>query len=263
MLNTSNGGFQILQNSPFDVHRVSGMESGALADIRQRYNALLPPIMVPYSFALPSPVSAASLLSCVPTNMRGSFPLVHELSPQSAQSDPKPNHSYIGLIAMAILSSPKRQLILNDIYQWIMAKYIYFRTRGSGWKNSIRHNLSLNDCFIKSGRSLNGKGHFWTIHPANIEDFQKGDFRRRRAQQRVKRYSQRYNLSKDEYIQSCSSEDELPSPGSTSSVCHGSHEYAPVVQKGVNVITSQKRCPKPFDIESLLGIKQADSQTHD
>lgn len=102
--------------------------------------------------------------------------------------EPKPNHSYIGLIAMAILSSREKKLVLSDIYQWILDNYPYFRTRGPGWRNSIRHNLSLNDCFIKSGRSANGKGHFWAIHPANVDDFQKGDFRRRRAQRRVRKH---------------------------------------------------------------------------
>ncbi|KAL3867469.1 hypothetical protein ACJMK2_044671 [Sinanodonta woodiana] len=102
--------------------------------------------------------------------------------------EPKPNHSYIGLIAMAILSNRDKKLVLSDIYQWILDNYPYFRARGPGWRNSIRHNLSLNDCFIKSGRSANGKGHYWAIHPANIEDFQKGDFRRRRAQTRVRKH---------------------------------------------------------------------------
>lgn len=72
--------------------------------------------------------------------------------------EPKPQHSYIGLIAMAILSTPESKLVLSDIYQHILDNYPYFRTRGPGWRNSIRHNLSLNDCFIKSGRSANGKG---------------------------------------------------------------------------------------------------------
>jgi hypothetical protein len=84
--------------------------------------------------------------------------------------DPKPQHSYIGLIAMAILSSPESKLVLSDIYQYISDNYPYFRKRGPGWRNSIRHNLSLNDCFIKAGRSANGKGHYWAIHPANMED---------------------------------------------------------------------------------------------
>jgi len=77
--------------------------------------------------------------------------------------EPKPQHSYIGLIAMAILSSSEIKLVLSDIYQYILDNYPYFRTRGPGWRNSIRHNLSLNDCFIKSGRSANGKGHYWAI----------------------------------------------------------------------------------------------------
>ncbi|KAJ9583166.1 hypothetical protein L9F63_022489 [Diploptera punctata] len=92
--------------------------------------------------------------------------------------EPKPQHSYIGLIAMAILSSPETKLVLSDIYQ----------SRGPGWRNSIRHNLSLNDCFIKAGRSANGKGHYWAIHPANVEDFKKGDFRRRKAQRKVRKH---------------------------------------------------------------------------
>jgi hypothetical protein len=103
------------------------------------------------------------------------------------QEEPKPAHSYIGLIALAILSTPEKKLVLSDIYQWILDNYTYFHTRGSGWRNSIRHNLSLNDCFMKSGRSANGKGHYWTIHPANLEDFSRGDFRRRRAQRRVRK----------------------------------------------------------------------------
>lgn len=102
--------------------------------------------------------------------------------------DPKPQYSYIGLIAMAILSVPEQKLVLSDIYQYILDNYPYFRSRGPGWRNSIRHNLSLNDCFIKTGRSANGKGHYWSIHPANVNDFRKGDFRRRKAQRKVRRH---------------------------------------------------------------------------
>lgn len=102
------------------------------------------------------------------------------------REESKPAYSYIGLISMAILSSPERKLVLSDIYQWILDHYGYFRQRTSGWRNSIRHNLSLNDCFVKSGRSANGKGHYWSIHPANLPDFINGDFRRRRAQRRVR-----------------------------------------------------------------------------
>ena len=103
-------------------------------------------------------------------------------------TDGKPNHSYISLIANAILSSKEKRLVLSDIYQFVLDTQPYFRNKaGQGWRNSIRHNLSLNECFIKAGRSPNGKGHFWAINPANYEDFSKGDFRRRRAQRRARR----------------------------------------------------------------------------
>lgn len=102
--------------------------------------------------------------------------------------EPKPQHSYIGLIAMAILSVPDKKLVLADIYQYILDNFSYFRHRGPGWRNSIRHNLSLNDCFIKAGRAANGKGHYWAIHPACEDDFARGDYRRRKAQRKVRRH---------------------------------------------------------------------------
>ena len=49
---------------------------------------------------------------------------------------------------------------------------------------SIRHNLSLNDCFVKLGRSPNGKGHFWAINPLNYEDFSRGEYKRKRTSRR-------------------------------------------------------------------------------
>ena len=103
-------------------------------------------------------------------------------------NEPKPQHSYIGLISMAILSVSEHKLVLADIYQYILDNYQYFRHRGPGWRNSIRHNLSLNDCFIKAGRAANGKGHYWAIHPACKEDFTRGDYRRRKAQRKVRRH---------------------------------------------------------------------------
>ncbi|KAK6730348.1 hypothetical protein RB195_007048 [Necator americanus] len=118
---------------------------------------------------------------------------------------PKPQHSYIGLIAMAILSSPEKKMVLSEVYEWIMIHYPYFRTRGSGWRNSIRHNLSLNDCFVKAGRAANGKGHYWAVHPACLRDFERGDFRRRRAQRKVRRHM---GLS----VPDGESSDDSPSP---------------------------------------------------
>eukprot|EP00794_Sanderia_malayensis_P017538 gene17538-19288_t len=99
----------------------------------------------------------------------------------------KPSQSYIALIAMAILSNAERKMVLSDIYKYIIENYPFYKTQDKSWRNSIRHNLSLNDCFIKAGRSMNGKGNYWAIHPSNEEDFSKGDFRRRRTRRKVKR----------------------------------------------------------------------------
>ncbi|XP_010869988.2 forkhead box Q2 [Esox lucius] len=110
----------------------------------------------------------------------------HELTTTDRLQD-KPTQSYIALISMAILASEEKKLLLCDIYQWIMDNYPYFKSKDKNWRNSVRHNLSLNECFMKAGRSDNGKGHFWAIHPASFQDFSKGDYHRRRARRRIRR----------------------------------------------------------------------------
>ncbi|CAG5864907.1 unnamed protein product [Menidia menidia] len=110
------------------------------------------------------------------------------------QSVNKPNQSYIALISKAILASEEKKLLLCDIYQWIMDHYPFFKSKDKNWRNSVRHNLSLNDCFVKAGRSENGKGHFWAIHPANYQDFSKGDYQCRRARRRVRKMAGQLRL---------------------------------------------------------------------
>ncbi|XP_029939576.1 forkhead box Q2 [Salarias fasciatus] len=111
------------------------------------------------------------------------------------RSADKPNQSYIALISKAILASEQKKLLLCDIYQWIMDHYPYFKSKDKNWRNSVRHNLSLNDCFIKAGRSDNGKGHFWAIHPSNYQDFSNGDYHCRRARRRVRRVAGQLHLN--------------------------------------------------------------------
>ncbi|XP_035207652.1 forkhead box protein F1-like [Stegodyphus dumicola] len=112
----------------------------------------------------------------------------------------KPPYSYIALIVMAIQSSPSKRMTLNEIYQYLQSRFQFFRGEYQGWKNSVRHNLSLNDCFIKLPKGLGrpGKGHYWTIDPTSEFMFEEGSFRRRprgfrRRYQALKPYAQFYH----------------------------------------------------------------------
>ncbi|XP_055971408.1 forkhead box protein J1 [Sorex fumeus] len=94
----------------------------------------------------------------------------------------KPPYSYATLICMAMQASKATKITLSAIYKWITDNFCYFRHADPTWQNSIRHNLSLNKCFIKVPREKDepGKGGFWRIDPQYAERLLSGAFKKRR-----------------------------------------------------------------------------------
>ncbi|XP_062891345.1 forkhead box protein O3-like [Mobula hypostoma] len=80
------------------------------------------------------------------------------------------NLSYADLITKAIESSPDKRLTLSQIYEWMVLHIPYFKDKGdsnssAGWKNSIRHNLSLHSRFIRVQNEGTGKSSWWMLNP--------------------------------------------------------------------------------------------------
>lgn len=57
-------------------------------------------------------------------------------NPQDLVSGKSP-YTYATLINYAIANSPNKKLTLNEIYNWIMENYPYYKTAGAGWKVCI------------------------------------------------------------------------------------------------------------------------------
>ncbi|KAF0287733.1 Forkhead box protein N3 [Amphibalanus amphitrite] len=78
----------------------------------------------------------------------------------------KPPFSFSCLIFMSIEDSPQKAMPVKEIYNWIQEYFPFYQTAPIGWKNSVRHNLSLNKCFRKIEKSPGpGKGSLWTVDP--------------------------------------------------------------------------------------------------
>ncbi|XP_011177773.1 forkhead box protein O isoform X1 [Zeugodacus cucurbitae] len=108
------------------------------------------------------------------------------------------NLSYADLITHAIGSATDKRLTLSQIYEWMVQNVPYFKDKGdsnssAGWKNSIRHNLSLHNRFMRVQNEGTGKSSWWMLNP----DAKPGkSVRRRAASMETSRYEKRRGRAK-------------------------------------------------------------------
>ncbi|KAH6933197.1 hypothetical protein HPB50_013306 [Hyalomma asiaticum] len=110
-----------------------------LGGAQQPAVAELPPVE-PYQLATNSRTGRSSAAAGLATG-------------NEAPTPSKPPYSYVALIDMVLKDAPGGKLPLSGIYNAIMARFPFYKKEQRGWQNSIRHNLSLNECFVKQERS--------------------------------------------------------------------------------------------------------------
>ncbi|XP_029102296.1 forkhead box protein H1 [Scleropages formosus] len=87
------------------------------------------------------------------------------------QRYPKPPYSYLAMIAMVIQRSPEKKLTLSEILKEISKLFPFFEGNYKGWRDSVRHNLSSYDCFVKvlkDPEKPQGKGNFWVVDVSKV-----------------------------------------------------------------------------------------------
>lgn len=88
------------------------------------------------------------------------------------QRSDKLQKNYKNIIIEALKASPTKKLSLAEIYSYFENKYGFPQEDSTTWKNSIRHNLSVNNIFKRVPRDENifsMRGMLWTIADSSAD----------------------------------------------------------------------------------------------
>ncbi|KAL3859951.1 hypothetical protein ACJMK2_010130 [Sinanodonta woodiana] len=99
---------------------------------------------------------------------------------------PKPPYTYLGMIVVAIENSVNKQLTLSEIHDVLREFFPFFCGLYTGWKDSVRHNLSNNQCFYKVPKDpcdLKCRHHYWRV---DLEKVPSEAFRRHESKDTMK-----------------------------------------------------------------------------
>lgn len=181
--------------------------------------------------------------------------------PRETYGDQKPPYSYISLTAMAIWSSPEKMLPLSEIYRFITDRFPYYRRNTQRWQNSLRHNLSFNDCFIKIPRRPDrpGKGAFWALHPSALDMFENGSFLRRRKRFKLPKHvhEELDSLSK---LNSSFMAGQTVSPTPSTCLPNVPPIVCPPTTPLPSITPITTTAPKSFSIDSIIQSETKSSQ---
>lgn len=187
------------------------------------------------------------------------------------------NLSYADLITQAISSAADSRLTLSQIYEWMVQNVPYFKDKGdsnssAGWKNSIRHNLSLHNRFMRVQNEGTGKSSWWMLNPdakpgksvrrrAASMETSKYEKRRGRAKKRVEAIRQQAALG----LATTPLNDATPSPSSSvsegldlfpeSPLHSGNFQLSPDFRQRAS--SNASSCGRLSPIQSIVGVENA------